>query len=145
MKPAATGTLSGIVVWFVVLGVAFMCLCPAAIVTGAVSTALGADSVAGLLEPYLCPEGSSSEIISYQTTSIDEFGNETPTTAYEMQCVGAGGAITRAPSANFAFYWMGALAAGGLIVSAGLAFLLAAPAGVLIGSIMRRRGQAETN
>jgi hypothetical protein len=55
--------------------------------------------------------------------------------------VDASGEIAREPSPDYAFYWMGALIAGSLLFSVLLAFLLAAPAGVLFAAIARRMGR----
>jgi hypothetical protein len=141
MKSTAAGALSGAAVWVLTLGAAFACLCPAAVFVGGISASLGSGSVAGILEPYLCPDGSAAEIVTYQTTTTDDFGNTSPATAYEMQCVGASGEIAREPSPDYAFYWMGALIAGSLLLSLALAFLLAAPAGLLFAAIARRMGR----
>jgi len=135
MKPLTAGTASGCLVWLLVFGILSLCLCPAALVIGSFTSAVTADSVAGFLEPYLCPDDSTAQIITYETTTQDEFGNETPSTGYEMQCVDASGAIVRPPSPDYAFYWLGLLALVGLGLSALLAFLLAAP---VAGFIARR-------
>lgn len=137
MKPVTAGTASGCLVWLLVFGILSLCLCPAALVIGSFTSAVTADAVAGFLEPYLCPEDSTAQIITYETTTQDEFGNETPTTGYEMQCVDAGGTIVRPPSPDYAFYWLGLLALIGLAVSAIIGLLLAAP----VGGFIARRAQ----
>lgn len=136
MKPTAVGATSGCVIWILAFGLVSLCLCPLAVVLGALSTTLGAESVAGILEPYLCPDNSTAEVITFQTTTTDEFGNESPATGYEMQCVDEAGSIVREGSPNYAFYWVGLLALASLIVSGGMAFLVAAPLGAFIA---RRR------
>ena len=100
--------------------------------------------MARTLTPILCPYGSHGEIITVATTSRDEFGNETPSTGYEMQCVDASGAITREPSADYAFMWMLVLMGTGLILSALLALLLVAPASLLITRLFGKSRQSET-
>jgi len=95
--------------------------------------------VAGFMEPYLCPDNSTADIITFDTTTTDEFGNETPATGYEMQCVDAAGNVVRAGSPDYAFYWVGLLALASLIVSGGVAFLVAAPLGAFIA---RRRSRS---
>ena len=139
MKSAATGTLSGCVVWVIVFFVLLTCLIPTAMFVGGLSSTLAADFVAGTLEPYLCPEGSHAEIITFQTTSVDDFGNAQPATGFEMQCENEQGEITRDPSPDYSFIWLGVLGLGSLVLSAVLAFLLAAPAGVLIARLLKRR------
>ncbi|MFZ1396128.1 MAG: hypothetical protein WAS33_04485, partial [Candidatus Promineifilaceae bacterium] len=103
------------------------------------STTLGADTVAGIMGPYLCPEESSADVVTFQTTTTDEFGNLEPATGYEMRCLDANGNVVQEGSPNFAFYWVGLLMLGSLLLSGGLAFLVAAPLGAFIA---RRNGRS---
>ena len=139
MKPAASGTVSGCLVWIIAFVVLLTCLVPTAMGVAGVTSTVSGEFVARALQPYLCPDGSTAEIVTHQTTSTDEFGNESPATAYEMQCVDSGGNIVREPSPDYAFIWIGVLGAVGLALSAVLAFVLAAPAGVLIGRLLAGR------
>jgi len=139
MRPAAGGALSGCVVWGFVFLLLLGCLVPAAMMIGGVSSTLGGEAVARRMSPLLCPEGSSGEIITYQTITTDEFGNPGPSTAYEMQCVDDSGSVTREPSPDYAFIWLGILGALALLTAGLLSLLLAAPVGVLIGRVLRRR------
>jgi len=139
MKPATVGTGSGCVIWMVAFGIVSLCLCPLAIVGGALASTVGAESVAGVVEPYLCPENSTAEIVTYQTTSIDDSGNESPATGYVMQCVDSAGTVVRVGSSDYAFYVVGVFALASLVLSALGAFLVAAPLGALIA---RRRSRA---
>jgi hypothetical protein len=144
MKSLAAGSASGCLVWLIVFGALTLCLCPAAMFVASFSSTLAADSVARFMEPFLCPAGSTAEIITYQTTIPDDAGGTSPATAFEMQCVDASGQIVRAPSPDYAFYWIGLLAIASLAVAALLALLLAAPAGALIARFTHR-GAAATN
>jgi hypothetical protein len=141
MKSVAAGTTSGCVLWLIAFCVLSACLFPAATFIGGFSSTITADFVAGIMGPLLCPENSTAEIITFQTTSVDEFGNERPATGFEMQCVDAGGNIVREPSPDYAFYWVGILAVVGLAAAAVLGFFFAAPIGGLVtyvGSRFRR-------
>ena len=138
MKSVAAGTTSGCVLWLIAFCVLSSCLFPVATFIGGFSSTLAADTVAGIMGPYLCPEGSAAEIITFQTTTTDEFGNEQPATGYEMQCVDSSGNIMREPSPDYAFYWVGILAVVGLVAAAVLGFLFAAPVG---GLVMRWSGR----
>ena len=89
--------------------------------------------------PYLCPEDSTADVVTFQTTTTDEYGNDEPATGYEMRCLDANGNVVQEGSPNYAFYWIGLLMLGSLVLSAGLAFLVAAPLGVLIA---RWRGRS---
>ena len=140
MKATAVGTTSGCFIWIVAFGLVSLCLCPVAAVVGALSTTLGADSVAGIMEPYLCPDTSTADVETFETTTTDEFGNLEPATAYEMRCLDAEGRVVREGSPDFAFYWVGLLMLVSLIVAGGLAFLAAAPLGAFIA---RRSGRAK--
>lgn len=144
MKSATTGTLSGCLIWVIVFFFLLTCLVPVAAGVGGLTSTLSEDFVVRTLEPYMCPKGSHAEILTYASTSIDDFGNEQPATGYEMQCVDANGEITRAPSPDYSFVWIGVLAVVGLILAAILAFLLAAPAGVIIARIFNRQKNGST-
>jgi len=144
MKSLTVGAASSCLTWFVVFGVISMCLCPAATFIGGFSSTLQAEGVAQFMEPYLCPANSSAEIITFQTTSRDEFGNDQPATGYEMQCVDANGNIVRAPSPDYAFYWVGLLAVGSIGAAGLLALLLAAPVGALAARFVNRTQKPNT-
>jgi len=143
MKSLTTGTLSGCVVYVIVFGFLLTCLVPLGMGLGGFTSTISADFVARTLEPYLCPDGSHAEIITFQTTSTDEFGNESPATGFEMQCVGPGGEITREPSPDYGFIWIGVIGVASLILAALLSFVLAAPAGVIIGRLLGRTKTAQ--
>lgn len=140
MKATAVGTTSGCVIWILAFGLVSLCLCPMAAVVGTLSTTLGADSVAGIMGPYLCPANSTADIETFETTTTDEFGNLEPATAYEMRCLDAEGNVVREGSPDFAFYWVGLLMLVSLVLAGGLAFLVAAPLGAFIA---RRSGRAK--
>ena len=140
MKSAAVGTTSGCVIWLMAFGMVLLCLCPLSAAIGGVSATLGANSVASLLGPYLCPENSTAGIVTFQTTVPNDLGGESRATGYEMQCVAADGTVVREGSPDYAVYWVGLLALVSLVVSGGVAFLVAAPLGALIA---RRSGRSQ--
>jgi len=140
MKSTATGTLSGCIVWVIVFGVISTCMFPAAMMIGGFTSA--STLAMKTLGPMICPDGTTAESYSYQTTTTDEFGNSQPATAYELHCVDARGEVVKEDPIFYAFWWIGILAAVGLAISAVLAFLLAAPAGVIIGRLLARRNKA---
>ena len=151
MKSAAAGTVSGCVVWMIVFGVlSFMCL-PIALVgapVGSMTIESSPGFVADILGPYFCPKDSTAEIVTRATTIVDSSGVRRPATAHEMQCVDSNGNVVREPSPDFLFVWvgiwLGIFAVAELILSALIAFLLAAPAGVLIVSLSNRLRKANT-
>lgn len=138
MKSAATGAASGCVVWILGFGLLWMCLCPLAMAVGGFTSTVLADRVAEVLGPFLCPDNSTAEIITFATTSRDEYGNEHPATGYALQCVNAAGEVVREPSPDYAFYWLGVLALGSIVLAAVLAVLLAAPIGALTTYLVNR-------
>lgn len=94
---------------------------------GVFATTLKADAVAGIVDDYLCPEGSAGEIVTYLVIPRRN------TTDYEMQCVTADGEIVREPSPDYGFYWLGSLAVAVIFLAGLLALFLMIPAGVWIG------------
>jgi len=139
MKSAKTGAISGCIVWALVFSILCMCLLPVTMAIGSITSTVTGDSVARILGPRLCPAGSTAEIFTYETTTTDENGFETPTTAFEMRCVDANGNTVKDLGPTYAFIWTGILGGLGLILSAVLAFLLAAPAGTLIARAIQKK------
>ena len=142
MKSASTGALSGCIVWVIVFGVVSMCLCPMAMAVAGVTSAVSADFVAQTVGPMLCPPNTTPKIHTFATTSTDENGFESPATGYEMYCVDANGELVQNAGPTYAFVWIGLLALLGIVASALLAFLLAAPAGVLAARFFNRNSSS---
>ena len=137
MKKLSAGTASGCLVWLLTFFVLSACITPIAFLIGGITS--GADFTAKALGPIYCSEGSTPEIYSYETTMRDEYGTYHPATAYELHCVDANREVVNKSVVSYAFLWNGILALGGLILSAALAFLLAAPAGALIGRAFNKK------
>lgn len=137
MKSTKTGAVSGCLIWFIVFSVLSFCLVPAGMMIG------GFTSVTGFamqtLEPLICPDGTTAKSRSYATTTTDEYGNSQPSTAYVMQCVDANGNVVKEDPVLYAFIWVGIIAVTGLLLAAVLAFVFAAPAGVLIARLFKRK------
>lgn len=142
MEPAKTGAVSGCLVWVIAFSVLCACLFPAAMVAGSITSTVTGDSVARILGPVLCPEGTTAEIFTYETTSTDSNGFETPSTAFEMRCVDESGQIVKDLGPTYAFIWTGLLGVVGLVLSAILAFFLAAPAGALVARLFQKKPKA---
>jgi ABC-type glycerol-3-phosphate transport system permease component len=136
MKTTATGTVSGCIVWIIVFGLLSLCLFPISMMIGGFTSV--SDFAMQTVAPLICPDGTTVESYSYATTTTDEFGNTQPSTAYELHCIDATGTAVKEDPVLYAFLWMGIIAAIGLVISALLAFALAAPAGVLIARVLDR-------
>jgi hypothetical protein len=142
MKSASTGALSGCIVWVIVFGLVSMCLCPISTMVAGVTSAVSADFVAQTVGPALCPANTTPQIHTFETTTTDENGFESPATGYEMYCVDENGELVQNAGPTYAFVWVGLLGLIGLIISALLAFLLAAPAGVIAARFFNRNGSS---
>jgi hypothetical protein len=143
MKNARGKFAVGCFIWMALCALLSACIFPVAMMTGGISSTLGGDFVAQTLTPVICPDGSTGEIVTFATTTHDEYGNEQPATGYEMQCVDAGGNITREPSPDYAFIWLGFLAGAGVLGTAIIAFILAIPASMLINKFLGRSKKPE--
>ena len=140
MKSAKTGAVSGCVIWILLIGIVSTCMLPVFFVVGSVTSfSHYAIQTTG---KFLCPGGSRPESYSYQTTTHDENGFSQPTTAYELHCVDASGEVVKNDPAAYAFLWIGIFAGIGILVSVGLSFVLAAPAGALITRFLNRNKSA---
>lgn len=135
-QSTAAGTLSGCVIWILSIGIIASCVLPIFVVIGSVSSfSQFAIRTTGNL---ICPDGTTPESYTFETTTTDEFGNSQPATGVELHCVDQSGEIVKTDPVGYAFLWTGIWALVGLILSAVLAFLLAAPLGVLIGRLFKR-------
>lgn len=131
-----TGAVSGCIVWIIVFGIFSACLLPVSMIIGGFTSV--SNFAMQTLGPVICPDGTTAESYSYATTTTDEFGNSQPSTAYELHCIDATGAVVKEDPVLYAFIWMGIIAVIGLVIAAVLAFALAAPAGVLIARLLNR-------
>jgi ABC-type glycerol-3-phosphate transport system permease component len=131
-----TGAVSGCIVWIIVFGILSACLLPVSMIIGGFTSV--SNFAMQTLGPVICPDGTTAESYSYATTTTDEFGNSQPSTAYELHCIDVTGAIVKEDPVLYAFIWMGIIALIGLVIAALLAFVFAAPAGVLISRLLNR-------
>ena len=131
-----TGAVSGCIVWIIVFGILSACLLPVSMIIGGFTSV--SNFAMQTLGPVICPAGTTAESYSYATTTTDEFGNSQPSTAYELHCIDATGAVVKEDPVLYAFIWMGIIAVIGLVIAAVLAFALAVPAGVLIARLLNR-------
>lgn len=136
MKQATTSTLSGCVIWVLSIGIIASCLLPIFVVIGSVTSfSQIAIRTTGNL---ICPDETRAERYSYATTTTDEFGNTQPATGFSLRCVDQNGTIVKEDPVGYAFIWIGIFASIGLIASGILAFLFAAPLGILLGRLFNR-------
>jgi hypothetical protein len=136
MKITRAGTASGCVVWIIVFGILTSCFLPAGLMIGGFTSV--SNFAMQTIAPLICPEGTIGKSYSYATTTTDEYGNSRPSTAYELHCIDANGTVVKEDPVLYAFLWMGIIAVIGLGIAALLAFVLAAPAGVLIARSLDR-------
>lgn len=85
-----------------------------------------------LVDPLVCPADSAATITTYATTIRDDMGADLPATGYEMHCISPAGQTVRSYEGTFGFALIGILGVVALLIAGGLAFALAAPAGLLI-------------
>ena len=115
--------LSGCLVW----GIAFLllsgCLVPASIFVAGMSTFFSEDLIAPTLGPYLCPENTNAEIISFESTIIED-GYIRPATSYEMLCKSPEDVTVKNLGGSYALIWSGIFAFVSVILAAILAVFL---------------------
>jgi hypothetical protein len=136
MKNATAGTASGCIIWVVVFCFMATCVIPIAATAGGISS--GSDLAVRTVGPMVCPENTTPKIDTYATTSIDDNGFEHPATGYQIQCFDTNGEVVKTDPVAFAFIWIGIFAGIGLVLAGILAFVFAAPAGVLIAKFLDR-------
>jgi ABC-type glycerol-3-phosphate transport system permease component len=136
MKQASAGTLSSCLVWVIAFFALSACILPISMMVGGFTSF--SDFAIQQTGEFICPENTTPSVYSYASTTTDEYGNRQPSTAYVLQCKDANGEVVKEDPVGYAFLWMGIIAGIGLVLSAVLAFLLAAPAGVLIARFLHR-------
>ncbi len=136
MNNAKSTAVSGCVIWFLLICIISSCVMPVFFVVGSVSSF--SDFAIQTMGGWLCPEGTTPESYSYATTTADEFGNQQPSTAYELHCVDASGTVVKEDPVVYAFIWIGIWAAIGLILSGVLTFVFAVPGGMLVTKILNK-------
>jgi hypothetical protein len=136
MRSARTGVVSGCVLWVLLIGVLGSCILPVFFFIGTVTsfTEFAVKTTGG----FLCPPETMPERYSYATTTRDAYGNSKPSTAYELRCVKSTGEVVQSDPIVYALVWNGILLGAGFLVTLGLSFFLAAPAGALINKILNR-------
>lgn len=134
MKQTSAGALSGCLVWVIAFVIISMCFLPVSMMIGGATAVT--DFAMQTVAPLICPEGTSAQSRTYATTTTDENGNRQPSTAYVMQCVDSNGDVVKEDPVVYGFLWIGGIAGIGLIFAGILAFVLAAPAGVLIAKVL---------
>jgi hypothetical protein len=136
----SAGAFSGCVLWLLAFGILSMCICPATMFVAGIVPVTNPRQVEAFVDPILCPADSQATITHYPTTVRDfDSGVDRPGTGYEMHCIGSNGEAVRSFEGTFGFALIGILGAAGLLVAAALAFLLAAPVGVLIAKFLPKK------
>ncbi|MBK9923852.1 MAG: hypothetical protein IPP66_01045 [Anaerolineales bacterium] len=143
MKNAAAGASSGCIIWVVIFCIMATCVIPIAATAGGISS--GSDLAVRTVGPMVCPENTTPKIDTYSTTSIDDNGFERPATGYQIQCFDTNGEVVKTDPVAFAFIWIGIFAGIGLVLAGILAFVFAAPGGVLIAKLLNRNKQHPDN
>jgi hypothetical protein len=96
--------------------------------------------VEAFVDPILCPPDSQATITHYATTVRDfDTAVDRPGVGYEMHCIAPSGETVRSFEGTFGFVLIGILGVIGLLIAAGLAFLVAAPLGLVIGRLLAKR------
>jgi len=136
MKQATAGTISGCLVWVIAFGVISMCVLPISMAIGGITSVT--DFAIQQTGAIVCPDNTTPDVRTYATTTTDEFGNRQPATAHVLQCKDASGNVVKEDPVGYAFLWIGINMVIGLLITGVLAFVLAAPAGVLIAKLASR-------
>ena len=131
MKSATTGAVSGCVVWMFMFCGLSACLISITIPVGSFAIELSPDFIEDILGPYLCPQDSTAVIVTRPISGVRAASTN-------LQCVDSNGIAVSEPSPDGLFIWVGIFAVTGLILSALIAFLLAAPTGVSIAYLSNR-------
>ena len=130
MKEATSGTISGCLVWVIAFFAINLCILPIATMIGGFTSV--SDFAVRQTGAIVCPDNTTPEVRSFAT-----YGSG-PSTTYVLECVDASGNVVKESPVGYAFLWIGIVIVVGLILTGVLAFVFAAPAGVLIAGLVNR-------
>lgn len=136
MKQAAAGTMSGCLVWIIAFGIIGMCMFSIAMSIGIFTST--SDFAIQQTGAIICPDNTTYNVRTYATTTTSSNGSRQPATAYVLQCLDASGNVVKEDPVVYRFLWIGILAVPALILTGVLAFVLAAPAGILITKLLNK-------
>jgi hypothetical protein len=128
MKQATTGAVSGCLVWVIAFCLISLCILPISF-AGSMFT-MTSDFAIRQTGAIVCPDNTTPEIRSFAT-----YGSG-PSTTSVLECVDASGEVVMEDPVGFAFLWIGIITVIGLLITGVLAFVFAAPAGVLIAKLI---------
>ena len=142
MKSLATGTLSGCLVWVILFLVLAPILWIVVYVTSSVMTFT--DVSYRMMQPILCPSGTTLEVKTFDTTTTDSNHRTIATVGHDMNCVSTNGELLKMDVVvEYLLYWRGIGLISGIVLAIPLTFVLAAPAGVLIARVLKRFSKPE--
>jgi hypothetical protein len=137
MKSLTSGTISGCLTWVILFVVSIPCVWPLFFIT--LSLATHTDFSYQLMQPILCPAGTTLKVRTFDTTTTDSSHHSIGAVGHDMNCVDANDNLQKKDViVEYLLWWRGFGIIGGAIISALLAFLLAAPAGVLVARFFGR-------
>lgn len=116
--------LIGCLIWLVGFLVISSCLVPAGMLAGGLTMFFSEDLITSTVGTMMCPSSTIPEIISYETTRIDEDGFERPSTSFEMVCKTPDGNVVKNTGGVYALIWNGIFIALAIILSIILAGIL---------------------
>ena len=130
MKQATTGAVSGCLVWIIAFVVISMCILPISFM-GSMFT-ITSDFAIRQTGAIICPDNTTPEVRTFAT-----YGSG-PSQTSVLQCVDVSGEVVKEDPVGFAFLWIGIIAGIGIILAGILAFVFAAPAGVVIAKLFSK-------
>lgn len=123
MERKPNRSISGCLIWVIAFLLVSGCLMPVSLFISGMSTFFSEDLIAPTLGPFLCPENTVAEIISFESTIIED-GYIRPATSYEMLCKSPEDVTVKNLGASYALIWSGIFAVLSMILAAILAVLL---------------------
>jgi len=136
MNNVKTTAISGCVIWFLLISIIASCAMPVFFLAGSLSSF--SETSINLTGKWLCPKGTTPHRNVYSTTSLDEFGNPEPATAYELQCMDSNGTVVKTDPVFYSFLWIGIWAGLGLTFSVVLTMIFAVPGGMLVTKLLEK-------
>ena len=129
--------LVGCLIWLVGFLIISSCLVPAGMLAGGLTMFFSEDLITSTVGTLMCPSSTVPEIISFETTRIDEDGFERPSTSFEMVCKTPDGNVVKNSGGLYALIWNGFFIALGIILS----MILAAILTILIQRLLKNKSE----
>jgi hypothetical protein len=124
MEQKPKNILTGCLIWSIGFLIISSCLVPAGMLAGGLTMYFSEDLLTSTIGQLMCPTNTIPEIISFESTRIDEDGFTRPSITFEMVCKTPDGTNVTNLGGMYALIWNGIFVVVSIILTAVLLIVL---------------------